>query len=759
MTKKKPVGYGFALDYSKIDPTVCKISNYAHNFPIFSRILFGSLAWEAGISSGDYLLQVNGISVESMKEGAVVNLIQQNLRSVELMVATMSNKLKKSAETAASSPLAAPYIKNSVVNITQQQFQPQATTPTQRHKPQKQPSMRSNFGIYEEINIYCEEHEIDANGFSNASFNKNDNINKNNIPKPQQSPKEFSNNQKKHEPSGNQLQQNTETAVLSIHDDDVCSPVMPSIKLPSLTIGKMQKSKNNLKGTTGNQNESADEDAFDNVARAIVGNKKNTSLSSPTSPQQSQIAEQLNELSSISSPTATTSTALRKVSCSESSGFVSESAENSSDGSLPSSTSSDNTFNHCTDNCNGNTSNDCNNIFNKNFDSAINDKMMKPMLPTPNTPSKIHQITSQLHQHKQQQQLPAPDVAPPIPPKIKNPVQTEKTSEMKKLHNLISRCQDDADKQNVEKTFQQYLNSLHDQLRQTNHNTHNYATNFMQQPHLKVSRKPLPPLPPTQLSLSLQSEIFRPQNQTFFQKENKMKQKQACCLLHNDTDQTPIKSRKSDSETSRSVEAIDPTSGIVAPPDEFSAGNNNRIDGCKPTRPSFLDLTSQTSFLSPTKTSFSPVCSANISSSPSIPIPKPTYLFNRLSNNFIITTPNNYSTFPSNDSNITAEDEDINNTNIADDNNNLDVHNSAENRLNCKQIEQWSVDDVCTWLLHVGFDSYEDSFRKHSIKGEGMLKLKRLDLIKLGMEDVVARRDFQRAVVRVQLRKYDESSC
>ena len=68
-------------------------------------------------------------------------------------------------------------------------------------------------------------------------------------------------------------------------------------------------------------------------------------------------------------------------------------------------------------------------------------------------------------------------------------------------------------------------------------------------------------------------------------------------------------------------------------------------------------------------------------------------------------------------------------------------------------LNLWSLDEVLVWLWSIGLDEKViRSFNSSRVDGKALLAMKRADLIALGLKDMEKRRDFERALKRVQLR-------
>ena len=66
------------------------------------------------------------------------------------------------------------------------------------------------------------------------------------------------------------------------------------------------------------------------------------------------------------------------------------------------------------------------------------------------------------------------------------------------------------------------------------------------------------------------------------------------------------------------------------------------------------------------------------------------------------------------------------------------------------QVETWSIDEVAQWMERNCLGEYVGRFLSQKIDGESLLKLKRVDLVDLGMVEVKVRRDFERAVMKLK---------
>lgn len=68
-------------------------------------------------------------------------------------------------------------------------------------------------------------------------------------------------------------------------------------------------------------------------------------------------------------------------------------------------------------------------------------------------------------------------------------------------------------------------------------------------------------------------------------------------------------------------------------------------------------------------------------------------------------------------------------------------------------LNLWSLDEVLVWLRSIGLDEeVVRSFYSSRVDGKALLAMKRADLIAFGLRHMEERRDFERALKRVQLR-------
>eukprot|EP00727_Mastigamoeba_balamuthi_P000622 m51a1_g10557 hypothetical protein (623) ;mRNA; f:63364-65555 len=57
----------------------------------------------------------------------------------------------------------------------------------------------------------------------------------------------------------------------------------------------------------------------------------------------------------------------------------------------------------------------------------------------------------------------------------------------------------------------------------------------------------------------------------------------------------------------------------------------------------------------------------------------------------------------------------------------------CESKLEMRPVEQWSVEDVCTWLRHIGMATYAPAFRKNAISGAALVMLDKAMLSDMGV--------------------------